>query len=564
MGIPTYFRHLIRNYSDIVFRLQDSEYNFDNVDRIFFDLNCAVHPCAKKVSDSFSYNKLKKQSYEKKIINATIDYIIKIVNITKPQELVYIAIDGVAPRAKMEQQRTRRFKSIKEKSLIRDIKKQYDNTYTDSDIWDTNAITPGTIFMEKLARELEHFIMYNKIFENVRVIFSDSNNPGEGEHKIMNYLKTNTGNYIDVIYGLDADLIMLSMICSNKIYLLRERIHFGKSLDVDDVEFLYLDIKKLEDYLLQEFQELIEGPHENLSFRRALLDDYIFLCFLLGNDFIPHAPSLSIKNNGVKILLDIYKKIYDRYGKNLVNRDTLRINHKMLSSIFRELFNLEDDLLIKKSKKLRRFRVNFDKCETLLDRKLEELNKYPMFHRDLEYKLKLGTHNWVNRYYKELFLIDRENYKTPCKNFIDALVWTFKYYFGQCPSWTWYYRYRHAPPFEDLCKYLEDDLTDINNVLFKKSVPYTPFRQLFTVLPQASANLMPITYGKLILNNDIRIASYFPLDFKVDTLFNMFYWQCLPILPIIDNELILNIIKKCTLTKAEKLRNKKTEEFKNF
>ena len=65
MGIPAYFRHLIRNYSDIVFRLQDSKYNFDNVDRIFFDLNCAVHPCAKKVSDSFSYSKLKKQSYEK-------------------------------------------------------------------------------------------------------------------------------------------------------------------------------------------------------------------------------------------------------------------------------------------------------------------------------------------------------------------------------------------------------------------------------------------------------------------------------------------------------------------
>ena len=66
MGIPAYFRHLIRNYSDIVFRLQDSKYNFDNVDRIFFDLNCAVHPCAKKISDSFGYSKLKRQSYEKK------------------------------------------------------------------------------------------------------------------------------------------------------------------------------------------------------------------------------------------------------------------------------------------------------------------------------------------------------------------------------------------------------------------------------------------------------------------------------------------------------------------
>ena len=81
------------------------------------------------------------------------------------------------------------FKSIKEKSIIRDIKRQYDTNYKDSKVWDTNAITPGTIFMDKLSKELKNFIMYNKLFTNLKVIFSDANNPGEGEHKIMNYLK---------------------------------------------------------------------------------------------------------------------------------------------------------------------------------------------------------------------------------------------------------------------------------------------------------------------------------------------------------------------------------------
>jgi len=563
MGIPAYFRHLITNYNDIVFRLQDSKYHFDNIDRLFFDLNCAIHPCAKKIIDNYTFSEHIRQSYEKKIINETIQYIVKIINITKPKELVYIAIDGVAPRAKMEQQRTRRFKSIKEKSIIRNIKKTYDKHFNDSDVWDTNAITPGTIFMQKLSDELKHFIMYDKLFKDLKVIFSDSNHPGEGEHKIMNYMKNNS-NYIDVIYGLDADLIMLAMIPDNNIYLLRESLHFGKSLDIDDVDFLFLDIKKLENYLLQEFEQLIEGPYDNYSFRRALIDDYIFLCFLLGNDFIPHSPSLSIKNNGVNTLLKIYKKVYDRYGKNLVNRNTLRINHKMLSSIFRELFNIEEDMLIKKSKKLSKFRANFNKCETLLDRKLEEFNKYPLFHKDMERKLQLGKDNWIERYYREIFLIDRENYKIACKNFIESLVWTFKYYFSDCPSWEWYYKYRHAPPFEDLCKYLEDDLLDINNIRFKKSKPYTPFRQLFTVLPQASANLMPKSYSHLMLNGDINIASFFPIDFKVDTLFNIFYWQCLPILPIIDNELIFKTIKKCILTKEEKHRNKYADVFKNF
>ena len=173
MGIPSYFGHLIRNYKDIVFRLQDSKYNFDSVNRLFFDLNCAIHPCAKKVADNNEYNPILQNRYEQKIINETIQYIRDIINVAQPDTLVYIAIDGVAPRAKMEQQRTRRFKSIKEKATIRDIKSQYDKDYKNTPQWDTNAITPGTVFMEKLADKLREFITYDKIFENLKVILSD-------------------------------------------------------------------------------------------------------------------------------------------------------------------------------------------------------------------------------------------------------------------------------------------------------------------------------------------------------------------------------------------------------
>jgi len=565
MGIPSYFGHLIRNYKDIVFRLQDSKYNFDSVNRLFFDLNCAIHPCAKKVADNNEYNPILQNRYEQKIINETIQYIRDIINVAQPDTLVYIAIDGVAPRAKMEQQRTRRFKSIKEKATIRDIKSQYDEDYKNTPQWDTNAITPGTVFMEKLADKLREFITYDKIFKNLKVILSDSNCPGEGEHKIMNYIKKEDTKFIDVVYGLDADLIMLSMIRTGSIYLLRERIHFGKNIDINDVEFVYLDIKKLERYLIQEFEMLIEGPFDNYQFRRALLDDYIFICFLLGNDFIPHSPALSIRNKGVELLLEIYAESYKRYGQNLVNRNTLRINHKMLSNIIRELYHREDDLLKKKWGKLKRYRIRFDKCKTLLDRKLEEHSRYPMLHRQQEQRLNMGEKGWVQRYYGDMFQMERPQYKTVCHNFIEALVWTFKYYYGDCASWSWYYRYRHAPPFEDICSYLEDELVDINEIRMTQAKPYTPFRQLTTVLPPASANLLPTSYRDIVRGKDIRVASYFPVDFtNVDTLFNTFYWQCIPVLPIIDNALIYKIIKKCSLTKNEKIRNKLGCEFINF
>ena len=57
------------------------------------------------------------------------------IKVSKPTELVYIAIDGPCPKPKMVQQRLRRYKSAKEKK-----------------VWDTNAITPGTKFMENLEK----------------------------------------------------------------------------------------------------------------------------------------------------------------------------------------------------------------------------------------------------------------------------------------------------------------------------------------------------------------------------------------------------------------------------
>ena len=159
--------------------------------------------------------------------------------------------------------------------------------------------------------------------------------------------------------------------------------------------------------------------------------------------------------------------------------------------------------------------------------------------------------------------MNKNQYQIPCKNFIESLLWTFQYYYHGCPSWTWYYRYRHAPPFEDICRYLEDDLKKINTIQWKPTEPYTPFQQLMTVLPKSSMSLLPKSYQTLLLNKDIRIEPFFPIDFQVDTLFHVFYWQCLPVLPVIDNQLLLKVIKKCRLTTEEKMRNKYRNCFSN-
>ena len=215
MGIPLFFKTMSSKYDNIV--LDDIT---NNNNALFFDLNCLVHPCARRIVEHF-YTK-DKTKLESKICIEVNCYIKKIVEIADPK-FIYIAIDGVAPFAKMTQQRTRRFKTILEKKEINTIKKKEGMEETNQ--WDTNAISPGTEFMKKLSLSINQFINTDMIFSNIDVIFSDSSEPGEGEHKILQFIKLNKvpGNII--VYGLDADLIMLSLTCGkDNIYLLREQI----------------------------------------------------------------------------------------------------------------------------------------------------------------------------------------------------------------------------------------------------------------------------------------------------------------------------------------------------
>ena len=154
MGIPSYYKNIIQDYPEIIEPYEKCDIY---VDHLFFDLNCAIHPCcANKTNENDMYDSI----FEK---------IKECIALTKVSQLVYIAIDGPAPRTKMEQQRQRRLRSLQEEK-----------------VWDTNQITPGTPFMNQLS-----IYLHRRCKElNIDWIISDSNEPGEGEHKIMKYMDT--------------------------------------------------------------------------------------------------------------------------------------------------------------------------------------------------------------------------------------------------------------------------------------------------------------------------------------------------------------------------------------
>jgi 5'-3' exoribonuclease 2 len=177
-------------------------------------------------------------------------YTDRVVSMVRPRKLLMMAIDGVAPRAKMNQQRSRRFRSAQEAQQKEEDRqkaiaeweamgKEVSDEFRNEVGWDSNAITPGTPFMDLLAKSLRYWVRKKinedpgwagvrfslsplslsvlTVFKQLEVIISDASVPGEGEHKIMDFIRrqrahpSHDPNTKHVIYGLDADLIMLSL-----------------------------------------------------------------------------------------------------------------------------------------------------------------------------------------------------------------------------------------------------------------------------------------------------------------------------------------------------------------
>jgi 5'-3' exoribonuclease 1 len=172
----------------------------------------------------------------------------------KPKKLFFMAVDGVAPRAKMNQQRSRRFRTAKEAREVREKAERKGENLPEEKAFDSNCITPGaytqshglspnlipvgTVFMTKLSEQLKYFVN-KKISEDsnwreCQVILSGHDVPGEGEHKIMEYIRKTRAqpdynpNVRHCLYGLDADLIMLGLLSHDpNFFLLREEVKFG-------------------------------------------------------------------------------------------------------------------------------------------------------------------------------------------------------------------------------------------------------------------------------------------------------------------------------------------------
>ena len=553
MGIPSYFRYIIANYDNLL--VKQPSYPLA---RLFLDLNCAIHPCVREVMKDFK--NIHRHEMERKACRSVLDYIVYLVKTASPTTLLYIAIDGVAPRAKMVQQRSRRFKSWREFQELEQLKKRFEgDSYNACERWDTNAITPGTSFMELLSKYLQKELsQHPDIPKSLNILLSDTNEPGEGEHKILQYLKNNPldETTADAIYGLDADLIMLSMSSRRQnIYLFRETIEFNNVIKKNDESLpvmLYVDMDKFKQYLFEDMER--QGLTKSTPV--AIVDDYIFLCFMLGNDFLPHQSCLSIRHGGVELLQQLYCETHSEIGYDMIYQDSesnqFTIRTEFLLKIWESLSVQEESLIKKHQKKMMKPHYITEKdYENDFEREKAILEFYPVFHREMEQEVDIFTPGWRERYYRRCFGVSSEKeISNIVEIYCKTLMWTLNYYLDKCPDWNWYYPYRHCPLFQDLIKYVPSDFTSPSS----SQKAMTPYQQLLLVLPPSSFPLLPKKYQKY-LQSASELTPYFPTTYQLDTYHKNKNWECNPILPLFDLS-HLDKISKVGLSRDEKNRIK--------
>lgn len=525
MGIPSYFSYIVKNHPEIIKKLLKGDMTINN---LYMDCNSIIYDSVRNIN----FEELT-ETASRTIILRVIQKIEEYISLICPDNTVIVAFDGVAPVAKLEQQRNRRYKSWYQNEITKSIFKKEPG----SDPWNTTAITPGTVFMQELsAGVLAYFNEPSKYGIN-KFIISTSEEIGEGEHKIFDYIRKNKEEHSDsstVIYGLDADLIMLSinhLPISEKIYLFRETPEFIKTIDnsLEPNETYLLDIPDLAHIITLNMNNDVELTTDQQKNR---VYDYIFMCFFLGNDFMPHFPAVNIRTGGVDKIINAYKATMGGTNENLT--DGKVIYWKNVRKFVEFLAGMEDEYF-KNEMKLRDKREKFHHQTNTPEQKYSKFDAIPTYERELEKYINPFKEGWRHRYYKSLFKIDidEDRCKEICINYMQGLEWTMKYYTVGCPDWRWCYKHNYPPLLQDLIRFIP--YFDTEFIQPNTHVAVSPLVQLCYVLPNQSLSFLP---EKLFKKLKYDYSDLYPTDCEFTWAFCRYFWESHVELPEIDiNEL---------------------------
>ncbi|CAI9569411.1 unnamed protein product [Staurois parvus] len=394
------------------------------------------------------------------------------------------------------------------------------------------------------------------------------------------------------LYGLDADLIMLGL-TSHEVHfsLLREEVRFGGKKNQkrvsapEETTFHLLHLSLMREYIDYEFSSLKNKISFEYDIER-IIDDWILMGFLVGNDFIPHLPHLHINHDALPLLYRTYISVLPELGGYINENGYLNLVHfekylTKLSAFDREHFNevfvdlkwfeskvgnkylneaagqaAEEARNCKKKSKV----VDDSLCLIALENDGEDDSKCLDEDAEDDDIFETEFRQYKRTYYMTKMgveVVSDEFLAQQAECYVQAIQWILHYYYHGVQSWSWYYPYHYAP-------YLSD-IQNISHLKLKFDLgkAFMPFEQLLAVLPAASKDLLPQAYQSLMISQDSPIIDYYPQDFKTDLNGKQQEWEAVVLIPFIDEIRLLEAMEACNkrLIEEEKMRNRHSECF---
>jgi len=434
-----------------------------------------------------------------------------------------------------------------------------------------------------------------------------------------------------VLYGLDADLIMLGLVTHEPNFMLlrekmsvvmagRGRNKYRKKKDMMEYtrhDFELLELSSLRKLLAIQFRKFSDQLAGDYSLDR-IVDDFVFMCMLVGNDFLSHTPHLEINTGAVSLMLTTYIDLLPDWGGYLTDRE--KISPERFEEFIYNLSVYEEEHFKKRGYEENEpgwkleaesehdendfygmfysgnptpacaVAANFKGSEPPPSRKSIEKKKdeddeaYPELagpkgnrafrrqhpdskarsYRDFYYESKLG---WP--------MEDRErtlfNRRAHAREFLEGLHWNLNYYHNGCCDWDWYFPHFYSPLATDMVnldEFYSDDQEgeEFKSFHFDLGTPFPSLAQLLSVLPPQSATLLPEALGELMIHPSSPIIENYPNDFTTDPNGKRQAWEAIVKIPFINGEELLSTVEqvlekdgengKDLLTPSERRRNR--------
>ena len=510
MGIPSYYKRLSKGIKNlVVHHRNDGSFK---AGALLFDFNCMIYQVIRSptLRPFPGYGHSDAIQWEEDFCQAIVDYTVKVWQEVGKPKTVFLGLDGVVPMAKIKQQRMRRFKSIwtAEEEKARGIR--------DPNVvhWDTNAITPGTAFMGRLGARLKQLCKVQKW------TLSDTNESGEGEQKCMKFWREQKkieGNL--VIYGLDADLILLCLLTQqltgkqNTVWCIRETAEWEGGKEKGLAEFMRLSIDTLQD-------TLVDKRISSLQWTM----DYVASMSFLGNDFVPHSMSLKIRDGGHEKVLQDLRSLHSQ-GKTLTRfSETIGWAYD-IDSVYKLVsgWEAEEESRLLSFIKKKAMQINHQDWQmTPCSWRVEEHTLCSA--RGVLYE------DWEARMLESWFGPGITSEDT-CKKYIEGLSWILDYYTQQKPVNTvWMYPWSLPPSWRSLRVYLEIKDKQIQAPPLQEGADIQPTEQLAMVLPRESWSIQKDSRFQTLSE---KLPHFWPKTYGFFSAGKMFMWECEAEIPLL-------------------------------